>query len=223
MAAVSVAMGAWQDWELELLRDTSLSLREVAAKTGRPIKGCYNIAYRLKIRRNGKTGIDWSDSRQIRELHRRYDPRATDRRVWEPEELAVLSDVSLTFPEVAEMLDRSEDAARLAARRFGIIRGIRSGAEHPRWRGGQARNYYGEWPSIRRSVLERDGYVCQDCGLFSPSDRRLCVHHRIPFRLYPVNDVSWLTTLCEVCHNRRPEHYWKEIPEDVLLLIREGR
>ena len=72
-------------------------------------------------------------------------------------------------------------------------------------------------------ALERDGYVCQDRGEFLPSGKGLVVHHMIPWRLRPVNDLRWLVTLCVACHLRRPEHFWQKIPEHVEDQLRVER
>jgi hypothetical protein len=51
--------------------------------------------------------------------------------------------------------------------------------------------------------------------LYIPSGSGLVVHHLIPYRLRPVNDLPWLTTLCVKHHLPRPEHFWWAIPDDV--------
>ena len=55
-----------------------------------------------------------------------------------------------------------------------------------------------EW---RKTVLERDNYTCQDCGVRGGS---LQVDHIKSYALYP--DLRWLLTngraLCISCHKR---------------------
>lgn len=50
----------------------------------------------------------------------------------------------------------------------------------------------------RKSVLERDNYECQHCGI----DIDLHVHHILQIRDYPdlANDISNCMTLCGKCH-----------------------
>jgi 5-methylcytosine-specific restriction endonuclease McrA len=76
-----------------------------------------------------------------------------------------------------------------------------------------------DWSEIRLLALERDGYVCQDCKLYLPSGNGLVVHHIIPWRLRPLNELRWLVTLCGPDHMRRPEYWWASIPEDVQALL----
>ena len=137
----------------------------------------------------------------------------------------MLQDESLTYAEIAERVGRSENTVKVYAySTAGIRRGAKRGESHPNWVGGvskASRSWRGEdWPQVRLAALERDGYCCQDCGLFDASAVALRVHHLIPYRLLPSNDLRGLRTLCEPCHRKRPEHRWREIPEGVLLLLR---
>lgn len=61
--------------------------------------------------------------------------------------------------------------------------------------------------NIRREVLRRDGYKCQECGWshieWNPSDpRHLELHHVIPHAQGGGNTVDNLRTLCTVCHDK---------------------
>ena len=73
------------------------------------------------------------------------------------------------------------------------------------WRGGY-KDYYGpEWKAQRSKAYERDGGVCQCCGLHeSDFGKALEVHHIKPFRLHQnpkdANQLSNLITLCPDCH-----------------------
>lgn len=183
----------WARWELELLADTSLSLVEVAALTGRSIAAVRFRACAAGISRSSPPWQEW--------------------------ELAILSDTSLTCSQVAELTGRNLDSVRNKARALGIQRGPRRGEDHYKWAGGWSveQSWRGEdWPEVRLVVLERDGYTCQDCGFIKFSGFGLRVHHVIPYRLRPVNDLEWLITLCGQCHMPRPEHRWTEIPGHVL-------
>lgn len=206
----------WSEDELKLLRDTSLSLKEVVARTGRPRQGVEHKAARIGVRRYEPSSIDWSDSDQVRQLKReRYN--ATDRTHWSEEELAVLHDLTLTFPQIAARTGRSYDSVKIQARKLGLH--CRTYWAQPGYVPG-SNDYRGRgWKRIRAEILERDGYTCRDGGEFIPSGQGLVVHHEIPWRLRPVNDSRFLVTLCRVHHGRRSEHSWTEIPEAVLDLI----
>jgi 5-methylcytosine-specific restriction endonuclease McrA len=209
---------AWSEAELALLCDTSLSLAEVARRTGRPIHGVENRAWRLGVRRKEPSDIDWSDPVQVKQLRQeRYN--STDRTEWTEEELAVLRDPSLSYSQVAELTSRTWIAAKVQARRLGLRRDIYWA--QPGYEPGSDAYRGEDWSEFRQLTLERDGYTCQDCRLFLPSgERGLVAHHVIPWRLRPINDLAWLVTLCRSCHMKRPEHRWEVIPEDVGLLLR---
>ena len=50
---------------------------------------------------------------------------------------------------------------------------------------------------LRRKVLKRDGWKCQNCG----SKEQLDVHHIIPRSRGGEDDERNLVTLCRTCHN----------------------
>ena len=232
-------MGAWTEAELALLRDTSLSLAEVAERVGHTYAATQRKAAYLGIRRP----MGWTSAedalvddvslsyqevadrvgRTLAAVQRRAFLRGVHRGRWSDDHLLLLQDESLTYAEIADRVGRSENTVKTYAyTTAGIRRGMRRGEDHPNWVGGaskRARSWRGEdWPQVRKVALERDGYCCQDCGLFDASAAALRVHHMIPYRLRPSNDPCWLVTLCEPCHRKRPEHRWQEIPEDVLPL-----
>ncbi|MFC2063910.1 Zn-binding domain-containing protein, partial [Chloroflexota bacterium] len=67
-------------------------------------------------------------------------------------------------------------------------------------------NDYGEdWPRLREVVRERDGFICQVCGL-GEGERQHEVHHKVPFRQFKsrmeANRMDNLTTLCRSCHKQ---------------------
>ena len=192
----------WTEAELELLRDTSLSLGEVAARTGRPLHGVENQAHRLGVRRNREA---WVPPEPL-----------TDRKQWTEVELALVDDRSLSYARVSQLTGRSHVAVQLMAKRRKVTRRpIRPQSDLP------SSHRKGDWPAVRLSVLERDDYLCQDCGAFRPSAAGLVVHHLIPWRLRQVNEQRWLLTLCRSCHMQRPEHGWVSIPphvQDMLIV-----
>jgi 5-methylcytosine-specific restriction endonuclease McrA len=61
----------------------------------------------------------------------------------------------------------------------------------------------GTWKRIRRYVLERDDYTCQECGLREP--RIMTVDHKIPRSIEPalMYDPDNATTLCPNDHARK--------------------
>lgn len=187
----------WTDSELALLRDTSLSLTEVAGLTGRPLHGVENRAHRFGVRRYREVWVP--------------PPPLSDRTQWTASELALVDDRSLSYAKIAELTGRSRIAVQvMAKRRKAARRPIQSGRADLPWN-----HRVGDWPEVRLAVLQRDGYSCQDCQGFRPSGRGLVVHHLIPYRLRPVNETAWLLTLCRSCHAQRPEHGWVTIPPHV--------
>jgi hypothetical protein len=68
------------------------------------------------------------------------------------------------------------------------------------------KKYYGEnWLGQRRIARERDGYVCQKCGISEEEyGQELSVHHIKPFILcenyIEANQLENLQSVCEPCH-----------------------
>jgi HNH endonuclease len=180
----------YTDAELAVIRDTSLSLRQVSDQLGRSYAGVKKKASVLGVKRH----FSWAG--------------------WE---ISLLEDTSLTLVEVARLTGRKLGTVEARASLQGIARGPLSGPRHHRWcSGNYAPTYRGsDWLEVRGQALERDGYTCQDCGFTDFSAQRLHVHHIIPFRFRPVNELRWLVTLCEPCHFKRPEHAWEELPAAV--------
>jgi hypothetical protein len=176
--------------ELAVVRNTGLSLRQVAAQLGRSHVGVTRKASELGIKRR----VPWL--------------------AWED---ALLEDTSFTLVEVASRIGRKLGTVEARASLHDIVRGPLSGPRHHRWVDGRyAPTYRGsDWLKVRGAALERDGYTCQDCGFTDFTAQKLHVHHMIPFRFRPVNDLRWLVTLCEPCHYTRPEHAWEELPAAV--------
>jgi 5-methylcytosine-specific restriction endonuclease McrA len=205
----------WSEAELSLLSDVSLSLGEVAARTGRTAASAEHKASRLGIDRVFRQG---------------GKGRARSwQRGWEPWELELLAEPDIPLAGVADLTGRTYGAVKHKASRLGLV-DIRDywlrGEANPHYRGGRSpseRTYRGQtWPEVRRGVLERDGFTCQDGGEFVPSSTGLVVHHVIPYRLRPVNDPRWLVTLCVSHHLRRPEHWWRTIPTDIEEALAAG-
>ncbi len=136
---------------------------------------------------------------------------------WTPEEEALFEDRSLQFPDIAALTGRSREAVKVKANRLGAHK--RRYWHQPGYVS-ESNDYRGRgWKKLRLTVLERDGYTCQDGREFVPSGEGLVVHHAVPWRLHPANDLRFLVTLCRSHHMQRPEHDWTEIPEGVALLL----
>lgn len=202
--------GNWTVGEMEFLRsapEAGLSMTEVAARLG-------------KTHGAVKTKASAWEIRFPRHTH------GSLQRPWGEDEDRFLRELAPTTPYhmIAEQLDRSRAAVNVRAFVLGIQGRARNermrGKDHPNWRGGcteQRLDRGADWPEFRAAAMERDGFTCQDCGVFAPSGKGLVVHHVIPWRLRKVNELRWLTTLCVADHLRRPEHWWREIPEELVV------
>lgn len=67
------------------------------------------------------------------------------------------------------------------------------------------------WRRLRKTALERDHYMCQDClaakrrgEMIRPRSASV-VHHILPRDKYPelALDLDNLVSLCDACHNKR--------------------
>lgn len=89
------------------------------------------------------------------------------------------------------------------------------GENSPHWKGGYEPYYGKNWPDKRKETLERDDYICQECG----KEEDLHVHHKIPLRVFvnngireKANRLSNLITLCSSCHRKiEIERYGKKV------------
>lgn len=98
------------------------------------------------------------------------------------------------------------------------------GAATPNWQGGNGVYRRGtHWHSIRRAIIERDGFKCTECF----STKELNVHHKIPFRMFDnvdnANALGNLITLCKPCHRTEDAKYkWIKFDEGVLQFNSQG-
>jgi 5-methylcytosine-specific restriction endonuclease McrA len=84
---------------------------------------------------------------------------------------------------------------------------FKEGSGNINWRGGCNNNYGSNWPSVRRTVLDRDDYKCQICGVMeSDLSQSLHVHHKTPLSSFEsserANNLENLVTLCPSCHQK---------------------
>lgn len=70
------------------------------------------------------------------------------------------------------------------------------------------RDYVPMPPELRRFVLARDNYTCQECGYIGgQKDYDIHVHHKTPYRLGGEHVESNLITLCSYHHNQRDKEH----------------
>lgn len=81
------------------------------------------------------------------------------------------------------------------------------GEMHHNWKGGEQKYYGRSWDKQRKKAMERDNHTCQECGNHKGElDKRLNVHHKIPFRYFGLkrheeaNELDNLITYCDPCH-----------------------
>lgn len=131
-------MGArWSEDELELLRDLSLTLVEVAQRTGRPVGSCRVKAGSLGIYRYGwpedhlvllrDTSVPLVQvaeltGRPLSSIRAKASALGIQRREdeWSPEELAILADKSLSYAEVAARTGRTIATVKSRASLTGV-------------------------------------------------------------------------------------------------------
>ena len=81
------------------------------------------------------------------------------------------------------------------------------GDKHYKWKGGRPWERFKnpEYLAWRAAVLERDGYVCQQCGRQCKKyEHGLAAHHVKPYAEFPElrYEISNGLTLCRQCHMR---------------------
>lgn len=60
-----------------------------------------------------------------------------------------------------------------------------------------------KWKSLRESILQRDGYMCQWCKRYGRRTEADHVHHVLPREFFPqYTYTGWnLISLCKQCHD----------------------
>jgi transposase len=119
--------------------------------------------------------------------------------------------------EMAELLDVTDYCVGTFLEKHDIEARSVTGEDHPMWNGGKLPYGPGWNKSKRRSVRERDGHRCQDCGIIQTEhqaeyDEKLHVHHLIKARDIDDpeerNAMENLITLCRDCHRE-----WERLSE----------
>lgn len=63
------------------------------------------------------------------------------------------------------------------------------------------RGYGVRWRRLRKLVLQRDHYICQQCG--QPAGVSAHADHILAKRAGGADEIGNLQTLCHDCHNRK--------------------
>ena len=98
-----------------------------------------------------------------------------------------------------------------------IEKRVKRGEDHYNWQGGitpdtRKRTKGIMWRRIADEIRERDNNTCVICG-FVGGEKKLPVHHIIPFRVCKCNDESNLITVCQSCHIKLDKEYNDEAKE----------
>lgn len=117
-----------------------------------------------------------------------------------------------------------EDKARDEALRLAS-----TGSNNVNWTGGTKKKGYrgANWSEIRKRIIKRDKYTCQDCGVSEvDSGRSLEVHHKTPFHQFAgdnekANKPSNLISLCGGCHHKA-DWEWRRLNDVQLVLPLDG-
>ncbi len=125
-------------------------------------------------------------------------------------ELKKCLDQDMTYEQMEVALGTGTVAIWKVMKRHDLLRGHRSGARDPKFRGGHKKYRGPDWYKNRRLALERDNYTCQDCGQTQEQEktqrnRSISVHHKIPYEISQDSSLPNLVSVCQHCHMVR-EH-----------------
>jgi len=110
---------------------------------------------------------------------------------------------------------KTRDIAEIRLKKYWGLKGKdngmfgKTGKSNPNWNGGhsperQSQYARSVWKELAKSILKRDKYKCQECGI-GHTKNKLVVHHIKPWSAYPELRfrVKNLITLCEICHRKK--------------------
>lgn len=115
----------------------------------------------------------------------------------------------MTLYEIADEVGCAQKTVWNWLMRHGIETRAIEGENHPRWKGGVARDYGPTWPPQREAAIHRDGGQCRMCSMSREEHREsygtdLHVHHIQEFASFDdaavANKLENLATLCCACH-----------------------
>jgi len=98
------------------------------------------------------------------------------------------------------------------------------GEKNGNWKGGISNSPYPvDWTrTLKRSIRERDGYICKSCGM----EQTEVTHHVHHIDYNKENcDPKNLITLCNSCHSKTnlDREYWKEYFKQSVVPISGGQ
>ena len=178
--------------ELEIIK-----IYEVGGFSARQIAHAYGCVHSMIYRALDRQGAEMRDPNSSR--FKLNDEEAS--------EVGKIYEVGFkSTTELAEAYGMNHVTICNALERVGISRRAQSealkGERNGRWEGGKSFELYPEefWEK-REAIRERDGRVCQICGVHeSQLDRRLDVHHIDGDKQN--NDDHNLISLCRECHGK---------------------
>jgi len=120
--------------------------------------------------------------------------------------LAELVEQDMTIAQIAEECGTDHKTITNWLTRFDMHKGIRSGPRCSWFKGGHQKYRGPGWLTLRKDILERDGYKCRVCNETQDEAREkghpLNVHHIVPWEVSQDNSPDNLITLCQPCHMR---------------------
>ena len=120
--------------------------------------------------------------------------------------LAELVEQDMTIAQIAEECGTDYKTITNWLTRFDMHKGIRSGSRCSWFKGGHQKYRGPGWLTLRKDILERDGYKCRVCNETQDEAREkghpLNVHHIVPWEVSQDNSPDNLITLCQPCHMR---------------------
>ena len=81
------------------------------------------------------------------------------------------------------------------------------------------------WEHLRKVILRRDKYMCQECKRYGKAREGNHVHHIFPAEHYDeyIYEPWNLITLCQACHNRMHDREGHELSAEGEQLLERTR